>query len=63
MQMTKTSHPPPPDEGDLFFPQATVLVAFADLEGSALLLPAIDHAFYGRYSTILGFPGLRRGHG
>ena len=53
--MTKISRLPKPDESDLFVPQAAVLIAFTNLEGETLLLPAGDHAYYGRYPTIVGF--------
>jgi len=56
----KRSRPPGPDESGLFVPQATILIAFTDLEGEALLLPASDHAYYGRYPTIVGFSVNRR---
>ncbi len=58
--MSKISRPPDPDEGSLFVPQATILIAFTDLAGEALLLPAGDHAYYGRYPTIVGFSVHRR---
>ncbi|MCC6443287.1 MAG: flavin reductase family protein [Armatimonadetes bacterium] len=56
----KASRPPAPDESGLFLPEATILIAFTNGEGESLLLPTSDHAYYGRYPTIVGFSVARR---